>query len=236
MIELLLHQMNEVFHFSIINKLQNRKVGLWKFIQYSLWKKNKKIRLVYGGTELTNEQKKEIISKAKDFQLENTKIQIEQGLTFNEGDEATDQALKLKDQISRLSAALRDREADIDSIKVSNELGGLLLKELNSLFPQITSCGFTETFIFKKSSKKPQKQSVIMISLSSPLKNGEKEKLNGFLKERLKSENIKVIYDPIGDWPKYCKKIFNKSNPYNLSVFLIITNNYFERTQIQLFF
>jgi len=162
-------------------------------------KKNKKIRLVYGGTELTKEQKKEIISKAKDFQLGNTKIQIEQGLTFNEGDEATDQALKLKDQISRLSAALRDRDAAIDSIRGSNELGGLLLKELNVLFPQISSCGFTESYIFSESNKKPQKQSVIMISLSSPLKNGEKEKVKGFLKERLKSENIKVIYDANGD-------------------------------------
>lgn len=162
-------------------------------------KKNKKIRLVYGGTELTNEQKKEIISKAKDFQLENAKIIIEQGLTFNEGDEATDQALKLKDQISRLSAALRDRDAAIDSIRGSNELGGLLLKELNVLFPQISSCGFTESYIFSESNNKPQKQSVIMISLSSPLKNGEKEKVKGFLKERLKSENIKVIYDANGD-------------------------------------
>ncbi|HAQ37305.1 MAG TPA: DUF389 domain-containing protein [Saprospiraceae bacterium] len=158
-------------------------------------KKNKKIRLVYGGTELTNDQKKEIISKAIDFQLGNAKIQIEQGLTFNEGDEATDQALKLKDQISRLSAALRDREAVIDSMKASTELGGLLLKELNILFPQISSCGYTESYIFTASDHKPQKQAVIMISLSSPLKNGEKEKVKGFLKERLASGNIKVIYD-----------------------------------------
>jgi len=168
-------------------------------LKHDVDKKNKKIRLVYGGTELTNEQKKEIISKAKDFQLGNTKIQIEQGLTFNEGDEAADQALKLKDQISRLSAALRAREAAIDSMSLSNKLGGLLLKELNILFPQISSCGYTESYIFSESNKKPQKQSVIMISLSSPLKNGEKEKVKGFLKERLKSENIKVIYDANGD-------------------------------------
>jgi len=164
-------------------------------LKHEIDKKDKKLHLVYGGTELTDGQKNEIIEKAKDFQLAEAKIHIEQGLTFTESGENTDQALKLKDQINRLSAVIRSKEAAIDSIKTSNELGGVILHELKSLFPQISSCGFTESFIYTELSEKPQKQSVILISLSAPMKKGEKEKVLGFLKKRLKAENIKVLYD-----------------------------------------
>ncbi len=157
-------------------------------------KKDKKVLLVYGGTELTESQKKEIISKAGDFHLENADIQIQQGLTFNDG-EVTDQALKLKDQISRLNASLKHREAQMDSVKTSGEMGGVLLEELNTLFPQISRCGFNEYKIYEKYSSKPEKQAIVLISLTSSLKPDEKEKLLGFLKKRLQTENVKVIYD-----------------------------------------
>ncbi len=157
--------------------------------------KNRQILLVYGGSQISDKQKRIIAEKTADFELEDTHVIIEQGLAFSSLDEKTVEVNKLREQISNLSRVLDKKDAQIDSVITKDLFGKILLNEIKNIYPQISGCSYSNTYIFHDTLSVPQRNFIVVLSSDKRLSTSEKTKINGWLKTRLMSENVKVIYE-----------------------------------------
>ncbi|MHC1704299.1 MAG: DUF389 domain-containing protein [Tenuifilaceae bacterium] len=158
---------------------------------------NKKIiTLVYGGMSLSDKQKELIIQKSKNFSLKEVSIVVKQGLSFGDYDIKNQETLKLREELNVLYNKIKSKESQIDSITVKKYLGKTLLKEIRSIFPQIVSCTYAESFQFNETTNPPITLTIIMFSLDKKgLSKSEKEKVLKWVKTRLNSKDVRVIYE-----------------------------------------
>ena len=92
-----------------------------------------KITLIYGGTGLSEQQKNAIIQKSKDFNIEEAEITIEQGLTFNNMDNANIELFSLKEQNIILNNLLSKKNSELDSIVSHQKFGQSIFNEIKAI-------------------------------------------------------------------------------------------------------
>jgi uncharacterized hydrophobic protein (TIGR00271 family) len=156
----------------------------------------KSISLVYGGASLTDTQKSVIKEKAKNFTLQNAKIEFHQGFSFDEITKKNTEVDDLQAEMNRLNQKLKEKEKQLDTINKRNYLGLQILNEIKILYPQIINCSYAESFVFKDSKSKLDKIGIVVFNTKgNNLKNSEKTKIENWLKIRLKSNKIKVYYE-----------------------------------------
>ena len=105
----------------------------------------KTISLVYGGSTLTESQKKDIIEKSKTFKIKDANIEIQQGLTFDFNNESNSELFQYKEQIVNLNSILAQKNSEIDSLLGKSNFGKVILNEIQALFPEIKTCLYSET-------------------------------------------------------------------------------------------
>lgn len=157
----------------------------------------KNIQLIYGGFNLNDEQKTRIQEKVADFNLENTTVEISQGLSFeNTADEKNIELITLNNQLEKMREAIRIRESKIDSIKNKVTFGQVLLSEIQPLYPELSGCSFAETLLYNDTLPEPIKTQMVFFSTNDKEKPVvEKEKISNWLKKRLKNEHVLVFYE-----------------------------------------
>lgn len=161
----------------------------------------REIKLIYGGSSLTDGDKDTIISKANDFYLKDAKISVEQGLAINVNIPNQDKSLakeaSLKQEISRLNSIITENQRQSDSIENRPAIGNQLLSEVKVLYPQITSCSYSDTYVYRKDSIKPEKTGIVIFSYNRYLNNADQKKVSEWIEERLKSSATKVYFEKI---------------------------------------
>jgi uncharacterized hydrophobic protein (TIGR00271 family) len=156
----------------------------------------KAITLVYGGSPIAEEKKKELIDQAKFFGLNEAEINIQQGFTFDFLTEKTSQVENLTTELNRMRAILQVKEKQIDSLARRSYLGQQLLKEIQILYPQITTCSYSETQIFHDTIPNPEK--IALIVFNTPginMRRTDQEKIEDWIKTRLNTEKVKVYFE-----------------------------------------
>lgn len=157
--------------------------------------KKKRINLIFGGTPLTDNQKKTISGKLEDFNLQGTDVIIEQGLTFGGLNDETMENYKLKEQLNELNMALQRKEQKIDSMKSNEKFGKIILKEIKSLYPQVKACSYSEAWAYADSVETPERLSLVILSLESKITSDDEIKIGAWLETRLKRDSIRVIFE-----------------------------------------
>lgn len=157
--------------------------------------KENKITLVYSGYSFSENQKKEIIKRAKEFQLEDTSISIEQAVSYDNLQEKNFEVFKLKEQIVDMNNTIQKQRQEIDSILAKQKFGEPILKEIRAFFPQVHGCLFSDSFYYEDELNNPLKTQIIILKAENSLSNSDKEKIYRWLKERLRSVNVKVFYE-----------------------------------------
>jgi hypothetical protein len=153
------------------------------------------ILLVYAGTSLTEDQKKVIKGKSKDFSLGGVNIEIRQGLSFDEITKDSEVS-NLKAEITRLTKQLREKETRADSLSDLHTQGQQLLLEISPLYPQIKSCSYAESVLFVEGKSKPDKIEIVVFSTKGTvLAKADKDKIQKWLTTKLKSERVRVYYE-----------------------------------------
>lgn len=154
------------------------------------------IRLVYGGPKLNAAQKDRIRKKAEEFSLSSAKIDFMQGLSFEAITKKSSEIDKLKGEINRVTLQLLEQKNYNDSLRARNLTGRQLLDEINTLYPQISKCSFSDSFVFQDSVSAPEKLSIIVLTAKEKsLSNNEREKILNWMQTRLKPNKIKVFYE-----------------------------------------
>ena len=155
------------------------------------------IRLVYGGPKLNSDQKKRIQRKAQEFSLSPARIEFMQGLSFEAITKKTTEIDKLKGEINRVNLQLLEQKNNTDSLQARNLTGRQILEEIKTIYPQISKCSFSDSYVFKDSVSAPERLSIIILTTaqSSSLNTSEKAKIRDWMQTRLKPNSIKVFYE-----------------------------------------
>lgn len=156
------------------------------------------VKLVYGGMNLTTDQKADISRKAISFGLDDTKIEVRQGLTFDNFDNRNLELVKIKKQLDDAVNELALRDHRIDSIQNRGLFGKTLLREINALYPQLTGCAYAETFAFIDTLERPFKTALIYFTVNNhPVSKEESSKIRHWVRRRLAADSVIVMYDVI---------------------------------------
>ncbi|MDY4790462.1 MAG: DUF389 domain-containing protein [Bacteroidales bacterium] len=154
------------------------------------------INLIYAGKNLTEEQKERIKEKALSFNLKQSKIIIEQGLSFQEVDNKSAETLRLQKELYEISNLLEAKTEELDSIRNLAQTGNALLNELRKFYPEIKSLSYANTLEYNDTTNLPKTiKLVILKAKDSPIQNNDKEKINQWVETRLKEQNVRVIYE-----------------------------------------
>ncbi len=154
------------------------------------------INLIYAGKNLTEEQKERIKEKALSFNLKQSKIIIEQGLSFQEVDNKSAETLRLQKELYEISNLLEAKTEELDSIRNLAQTGNALLNELRKFYPEIKSLSYANTLEYNDTTNLPKTiKLVVLKAKDSPIQNNDKEKINQWVEARLKEQNVRVIYE-----------------------------------------
>lgn len=164
-------------------------------LKHEIEPRNKSISLIYGGNNLSVENRKEIAKRASVYSLSEAKLIFKQGFSFNEGKENVNQIDKLKTEVNRLNLALKENKKDTDSLISKPKIGKQLLMEIKTLFPEVKSCSYAETVAFQDSTKTDAIKIVVIESTKKGLTPDSRIRINSWLKKRLESEKVKTFFD-----------------------------------------
>ncbi len=158
--------------------------------------KTRKITLVYGGTNMTENQKKVILNKAQDFELKKSTIDFQQGLAFDNmlGQNFTE-IDNLKSELRKLQFVISEKDQQMDSIHKSKFLGEQTFSEIKALYPEISSIIYSDTYLYHDTLKKPKDIKVFMLTLKEDISDENKAKIRRWLQSRHKSDFVKVVYE-----------------------------------------
>ena len=152
----------------------------------------KTIKLVYAGNSLSKEDKIEINEKLKDFDLSGHLI-IEQGFSINKNETQNTEIYRLKEQLSNLSYLLKEKQIKIDSLQNLSNFGKTIINELVAFYPQISSCTFSKSELYKPNSNEKVPKTIVILQTKSTLSPDDKLKIKEWLKERTGSKEIELI-------------------------------------------
>lgn len=153
------------------------------------------IVLAYGGTTLDEKQKAAIRARAGDFLLDGSKIEFQQGISFETITQKGKEAELLKAENNLLKAALQEKEKQLALEMERAEIGKQILAEARTLYPQISSCAYAESKVFSDSIP-PAKTAVSVFHIEGKaLPPAEKAKIETWLKARLQVNQIIVVIE-----------------------------------------
>jgi uncharacterized hydrophobic protein (TIGR00271 family) len=164
-------------------------------LRHELHPSRKSIKLVYVGNALTDERKEKIKEATKFYHLEHAELIIDQGFSLNDLGITNNETDNLKSEVNRLNLLLSEKDKNLDSLISRAFIGQQLLIEINSIYPQISSCSYSESLTFNDGTSDTTKVAIIVMGLATAIKNSDKEKINLWLKSRLNTEAIKTYFD-----------------------------------------
>jgi uncharacterized hydrophobic protein (TIGR00271 family) len=156
---------------------------------------SKEISLVYGGMNLSENQKERIIQRSNNFSLGDAKILVTQGLSFGDFDVKNQEVLKLHQEMNLLQIALKTKELQLDSLNRKKYLGKSLLTEIRNIYPQITTCTYAESYQFDNQDTQTPTIIIMFMQDIKKLSESEKEKVGSWVKSRLNYDKVKIVYE-----------------------------------------
>jgi uncharacterized hydrophobic protein (TIGR00271 family) len=157
---------------------------------------DRSVLLVYAGTSFSEAQKETILSKAKDFSLADADIRIQQGLSFDNILKKSSESDLQKAELNRVNMLLEEKDKLIDSLSGRNYFGRQVLDEITSLYPQVIKCSYADSYEFNEGKPEPEKIEIIILTTrDKKLASADKQKIESWLRARLKSDRVKVYYE-----------------------------------------
>jgi len=154
------------------------------------------IRLVYGGSSLSAEQKEEITDRAVNFGLKDIAIEFQQGFSYADDALRNSEVETLKTEINRLNMVLKDRNSRLSGLETKPERGNALLGELSILFPQVSGVSYAETLKYIQGKAAPDTLTLVTITIKGRyLTDKEQDQVEKWLSTRLNSKAVKVYFD-----------------------------------------
>lgn len=173
-----------------------QEVSIWEgnyLLDKHIDDKSKTITLIYGGAEFDARSKELLRGRADDAGLKDAKLDIRQGLKTNDYsliEQGQTEVSRMEAEVSRLKSTLAFQESKVDSLRNVPKLGGQLLKEINSIYPQVKSCTYSESYRYTNASANPVHVSIVNLELSDSLDLSSQARIRKWLTSRLDTKSI----------------------------------------------
>ncbi len=155
------------------------------------------IKLIFGGSTLTETQKVLLKDRADDFDLTDVQIEFQQGLSFDLLTTRNIELENLQNEIRRLNDSLERKDLALQQGARDIALGRQLLSELKMLYPQIAQLSYAQSRQFDQAD--PEKSDILYIVLidtkGQGLSEEDQEKVRNWLKARLQLNRIRLYID-----------------------------------------
>lgn len=160
--------------------------------------RQKSIRLIYGGRQIPDSVKNQIIAKASPYAIEGARIIVQQGFSVNDDAQRsfTKKGVDEKsEEIERLQRQLALVLASEDSLRRQQEASAQIFQELKPIFPEITGCGISEITVFGEDNRKHQYLSLTIQSTAFRKTNSQKPKIAKWFQSRFGRDSILIHID-----------------------------------------
>ncbi len=155
--------------------------------------KNRKITLVFGGKEISQEEIKALKQQLKKYGLDTAILEIKQGFAYlsnnnkieNQDLDQLTTALEMKDKQQK------QVEFILDSIKRHEQLSKQVFAELKTQYPTLKNAILQPSVMVSDSAR--AQVYLVLLSVGSRLALQEKTKIENWLKVRLQQGNIRLI-------------------------------------------
>ena len=120
-------------------------------------------------------------------------IEVEQGLkiqAFQKLQEKNSATNNVSAELERLKSTLMYKERTIDSLQSIARFGETMLGEIGTIYPQINTCSYSESWLYNDSLEDSKKVSVVYFKLDQAIKEEDIEKVKKWLEKRLNTEDI----------------------------------------------
>jgi len=151
--------------------------------------------LTYGGRTLTEKEKENISSRAKNYDLGKAKIIFQQGFTMAEADKQLLETNQLTAEISRLQSELQISRFQYDSLLNNMKTGESILRELKSFYPFIKDCSAAPALKYDSDLKQTSHLTfVVVLSIQKgKQRTFSYEKTLDWLKARFPGQEIDLV-------------------------------------------
>ncbi|MDQ3142126.1 MAG: TIGR00341 family protein [Bacteroidota bacterium] len=154
--------------------------------------KTKTILLVYGGAPIEEKQIAELKSKLGKYNLSNSNLQVKQGFAYlqdNKGKETNQLSLALADK----EKELQQIQNTLDSINQHQHLSRQIFKELKAQHNEVSSFSIQQSLNITDSTQ--ANIWLAFISSTKKIKKAEKEKIEKWLKVRVTTTHLKILFN-----------------------------------------
>ncbi|CAN5427246.1 TIGR00341 family protein [soil metagenome] len=155
--------------------------------------KRKSIVLVYGGEEIDSTKIIELQTKLKNYDLENTILEIKQGFAYLNNNIENKQANQMNSMVAEKDREIQISKSKLDSIYATAQLNSQIIKEANALYPGITHISISLLQPVGKTSKSDTLYIAYLQFKKIPSAN-EKKQLQNWMEMKL-NKNVRIIID-----------------------------------------
>ena len=156
--------------------------------------KTKEIKLVYAGRNLSDGEKRNMTERLKEYNLSETRVVFQQGLTIEEDKKPMEGNL-LSPEVNRLLIELEKKNESYDSLSASMMNGENILREIKTFYPYFTDCSTSPSVCFSADTlTKPSEILLVVLSV----KKGTRRKVSDkktvdWLKARFPGQQIDLV-------------------------------------------
>ena len=161
---------------------------------------NKEIKVILLGKEVPEASLAIARDMMKNYKLGNTKLTILQGMNDNQVDMSSMRAMLMEDFYTNSEQRLQEHRLKIDKLeyeldvyKSYDEISTSLIDEMKVLFPTLKSVGVSRMLETNVENMKTDTIEVALIDFEKKPGKIELDKLDQWLKARLKTDNLKLI-------------------------------------------
>lgn len=157
--------------------------------------RHKRIKLVYGGRMISQQEKARLNQRKRIYGLEEAQLTIQQGFSISDVPKDISHSEPYQAEITRLKSQLGLSLQRQDSITRAKTLGGALLTEIKPLFPEVAYCS-ADKQLFSAGAGQVRNYTVVVLGSNAPARTTRSlPQINRWLKARLQSDSLKVFVE-----------------------------------------
>jgi uncharacterized hydrophobic protein (TIGR00271 family) len=156
---------------------------------------SKKIKLIYGGKTISDQQKLKLAERKAIYGLREATLVIAQGFSISEVSKDLSQTELLQAQVNRLKNELSMAQQKRDSTRLQTTLGNKLAAELAPLFPEIKYCSAQRQQFFN--SKAVSKTYTVVVLGSGDVRKTTRElgRIRNWLTVKMQTDSLRVFVE-----------------------------------------
>lgn len=159
--------------------------------------RSKTITLTYGGREISADEAAELKNRLLSYDLDTGALKIQQGFAYLKADDQNPETNRLSLELAAKVRNLDALKAVVDSINSTTETGKQVFAELRVNYPALKTAIISPEQIIGADSASVQATTLAVLTFSSTISKTEEDKIEAWLKVRLRVNNVHVIFSQV---------------------------------------